>query len=71
MGNPVKTTVREYNEGMAVEIDTLDDRWIIIARNEAGYNSTQVDMVDLIEWLYRYMPEVIDKVEKDGGFGNA
>ena len=51
--------VREYNEGMLVELDLAenDNRTVIVAYNEAGYNSTEVDLLDVIEWVKNNRPE--------------
>ena len=53
--------VREYNEGMLVELDLAenDNRTVIVAYNEAGYNSTEVDLLDVIEWVKNNRPELI------------
>lgn len=52
--------VREYAEEYDVEL-TYDkktsnnrfgsNRYIILAANEGGYNCTEVDFLDLIEWM--------------------
>ena len=59
--------VQEYCEGMDVLIiNTTGDinkkgcgRLVINAKNEAGYNSTEVDLLQLIEWIKANMPELI------------
>jgi hypothetical protein len=45
--------VREYSEGMPVEFwfDEDQGRMVIIARNQAGYDCTSIDLGDLISWL--------------------
>jgi hypothetical protein len=45
--------VREYSEGDPVELwrDETTGRLVIYAQNEAGYNSANVDLWDLIHWL--------------------
>jgi hypothetical protein len=44
--------VREYCEEMDVKLGKGDNgRLVIVALNEAGYNSTEVDLLDLLEWL--------------------
>ena len=62
----IKTDIREYAEGMTVNIffrepkagfspeipDTESPgRWVVHARNEGGYNCTEVDLEDVINWL--------------------
>ena len=68
-------TIGEYSEGLTVEIDciTLTDRdstqrghpigsrrWVVRAFNEAGFNQTNVDIVDLVEWLRENKPELLE-----------
>jgi hypothetical protein len=43
--------IREYTEGYPVEIKRHDNgRLIIEALNEGGYNATQVDLLDVINY---------------------
>lgn len=46
-------TVREYAEGMMVQLDVSvsSGRWVISASNEGGYNGTEVDLFDLMHAL--------------------
>ena len=50
--------VREYNEGMPVELDYDEDsdRLCVISRNEGGHDCTVVDLEDLILWLKKNNP---------------
>jgi hypothetical protein len=52
---PIKLTgVREYCEGMDVQLDkTKEGRLIIVAYNEAGFNSTEIDLLDLTDWILK------------------
>jgi hypothetical protein len=44
--------VKEYCEDMPVHIKTNEEGiWIIEARNEGGYNATQVDLLQLLQWV--------------------
>jgi hypothetical protein len=45
--------VREHSEGYPVDLcrDPASGRLTIRARNEGGNNITQVDLLDLIDWL--------------------
>jgi hypothetical protein len=45
--------VREYTEEMEVTLKIWDanGRLIIHALNEAGYNCTEVDLLDLLDWV--------------------
>lgn len=51
--------VREYAEAYPVKLLFRDERWIVQARNEGGFNATEVDLVDLIAWLQRCRPEFL------------
>lgn len=46
--------VREYCEEMEVRLLKRNGRYVIEARNEGGYNSTEVDLLDLIQWLQKF-----------------
>lgn len=64
--------VREYNEDF--EMDLLDpggDRWeragqsgsdriVIKAYNEAGHDCVEIDALDLIAWIKKNRPELIE-----------
>ena len=45
--------VREYSEGQPVELwfDEVTGRLVIIARNGGGYDCTNIDLHDLLNWL--------------------
>lgn len=43
--------VREYCEGEPVEIWSVGGRLVVRAYNEARFRGTDVDLLDLIEWL--------------------
>lgn len=57
--------IREYNEHdeeVEVKYKKLHDgsfRWVIEAYNEGGYNSTQVDLLDVIAWVRENRPELL------------
>lgn len=50
--------VREYAEEMPVELVTTKNRLAVKAFNEAGYNCTEVDLLDLLAWVKANRPEV-------------
>ena len=54
----VDNNIREYAEEYPVQIefDKKRQRYVIIALNEGGYNSTSVDLVDLLEYVKEKMP---------------
>ncbi len=72
-GGVVMAGVREYDERMAVRLvpvapDPLGvygpsaaagPRLAVVALNEAGCNSTSVDLLDLITWLKANRPELL------------
>ncbi len=57
----MKTPIREYAEGEEVEIvitkpwmeehKDVGERIVIVAKNEGGYNQTDVDLLDLLDFL--------------------
>jgi hypothetical protein len=44
-------TVKEHGEGFPVKLDLRGDRIVVVALNECGNNSTEVDLLDLLDWL--------------------
>lgn len=36
-----------------------ENRWLIVAENEGGYNSTAIDLCELIEWLKKHRPDLL------------
>jgi hypothetical protein len=46
--------VTEYNEGLDVEVgwSAPDRAWVIRADNEGGFNSTAIDLWQLMMWLH-------------------
>ena len=55
----MKTKIKEYVEGLPVEILELNDRLIIQALNEGGNNGTRVDLIDVINWVVSNRPDLI------------
>lgn len=44
--------VREYSDGLPVELWRLDTgRLVICAKNEGGFAGTAIDLGDLVDWL--------------------
>ncbi len=43
--------VHEHNEGMPVMLARHNNRLVLKAENEGGYNGTLVDIEDLVAWL--------------------
>lgn len=57
MSSEVMKGVREYAEGLDV---TLLGGRIIVARNQGGHDCTKVDVLDLIAWLRKNKPELLE-----------
>lgn len=51
--------IREYAEGEPVRLSYQNKRPTIVARNEGGFNGTEVDLLDLINWIKKEMPELL------------
>lgn len=56
--------VREYAEGHAVYIAReavggSEHRLVVVAENQGRYDSTSVDLLDLLMWLRRNKPELV------------
>lgn len=80
LSNERKTNIREYAEEMDVTIgdwQKMDEnkreptgvgevRLVINALNEGGYNGTEVDLLDVIEWVRANMPELLKETENEG-----
>jgi len=39
--------------------------WIVCARNEGGFNGTEVDLVELLRFVKKRLPEIWDSVDKE------
>lgn len=53
--------VTEYEEGMDVRLSTRNGRLTIDAKNEAGHNGTDVDLVQLLLWVQKNLPELLQR----------
>ena len=56
----MKTNIREYGEEFPVEIIYEKNRMAIMSFNEGGCNNTSVDLLDVIEWVKKNMPELLE-----------
>lgn len=62
--------VREYGEGDSVLLKTTTEdsfgeelptpRLTLVATNECGYNATSVDLLDVLQWVKRYRPDLLE-----------
>jgi hypothetical protein len=57
----VMVGVTEYGEGMDVKLGYDKGRPVIVASNEAGYCGTFVDLIQVLEWVNKNMPELLAK----------
>jgi hypothetical protein len=59
--------VRDHCEGYTPELykDETSQRLVIRAFNEAYYNVTEVDLLDLIEWLKKNRPDLLAERSND------
>ena len=59
--------VTEYEEGMEVKLvyekdrHTKKERYMVLAMNEAGHCCTQVDLIQLLDWVKTNKPELINR----------
>lgn len=52
--------VTEYLEGYPVSLRASESGTLhVVAVNEGGYNSTRVDLLQLISWLRKNRPELL------------
>lgn len=51
--------VREYAEGLQVRLAVNGGRWTIYALNECGHNGTEIDLLDVIDWVKTNRPELM------------
>ena len=55
----ITQTIREYTESMPVTILTHKGRWVIDATSDGGRSCTAVDLIDVIEFVKKYKPELL------------
>lgn len=51
--------VTEYAEGMSVNLVEENGRLCVEAANQCGYDVTQVDLIELLSWLWINKPELM------------
>ena len=54
----VMTGVTEYGEGLEVKLYYENERPTIVAYNEGGFNATAVDLIELLDWVYKNEPDL-------------
>ena len=52
--------VREYSEQMEVELKRENERLVVTAFNEGGFKTTNVDLLDLLDWLSANRPDILE-----------
>ncbi len=54
--------VREYRDGRPVELGRtpITGRLVVVAVPDDGYCCTEVDLLDLIAWLHRNRPDLLE-----------
>ena len=59
--------VTEYSEGYEVELLQTkgNGRWVIMAVNQGGFDSTSVDVINLIAWLRANRPELLTPADSE------
>ena len=58
-----KTDIREYTEEMSVSVEDYEGRVVVKALNEGGYNYTLIDLLDLLSFVKREMPSLLENIE--------
>lgn len=54
----VMAGVEEHTEELDVELATKKGRLVVRARNEGGFNFTEVDLEQLLKWVAENRPEI-------------
>lgn len=69
-GDPIEMKdVAEYAEGYEVELvrwhaeqtRNRGERWAVKAINQAGHDCTAIDVLDLIAWLRKNRPDLLEE----------
>lgn len=61
------TSIREYSEGLPVDIDEEKGRPVLKAYNEDGYRAVRIDLQDALEWAAVNKLEMVrDALHKEG-----
>ena len=57
MDDVIMSGVTEYNEEMNVVLSKNKGKFVVEAKNECGYNSTSIDLDQLLKWVAINKPE--------------
>ena len=52
--------VREHSEQMEVELRRENERLVVTAFNEGGFKTTNVDLLELLDWLSANRPDILE-----------
>ena len=70
MKSYIMASVREYGDGMPVELGLIQGqqiRPIVVAKNQNGHDCTAIDLLDIIEWVKDNMPELLAEKNEHPG----
>ena len=59
----VMNDVSVYSDDYAPKLCEDNGRLTIVATNEGGYNSTSVDLLDLISWIKENIPDLLTETD--------
>lgn len=52
--------VVEYTEGFPLELYVKNGIAVIAATNEGGHNGVEIDAVQLVDWIKKNRPDLLD-----------
>ena len=55
----VMAGVTEYGEDFPVRLVKRGSSYVVEAKNEGGYNRTQIDFIELVNWIKANRPELL------------
>ena len=61
MDDVIMNGVTEYNEEMNVVLSKNKGKFVVEAKNECGYNSTSIDLDQLLKWVATNRTEIYMK----------
>ena len=63
-GEEVVIEAEEYGERFPVCLNLSNGELVVVARNEGGYNSTAVNLKQLLQWVARNAPDLLGEVKR-------
>ena len=58
----METNIEEYSEEMPVKIEIYKSEWVIKAYNEAGFNCTMVNLLQVLKFTKENIPELFNQI---------